>query len=59
MPYVNVEYLITAMEILPDAKAYYAGYENLCLLLINDSGSVVYVMGIESDKNKERMRTEI
>lgn len=59
LPCVKVEYLITAMEILPDAKAYYAGYENLCLLLINDSGSVVYAMGIEPDKNKERTRTEI
>ena len=59
LPCIKAEYLITAMEILPDAKAYYAGYENLCLLLINDSGSVVYVMGIEPDKNKERMRTEI
>lgn len=59
LPCIKAEYLITAMEILPDARAYYAGYENLCLLLINDSGSVVYVMGIEPDKNKERMRTEI
>lgn len=59
LPRVKVEYLITAMEILPNAKAYYAGYENLCLLMKNDSGSVVYAMGIEPDKNKERMRTEI
>lgn len=59
LPAIKVEYLIAAMEILPNAKAYYAGYKNLCLLLMDDSGSAVYIMGIEPNKDKERMRTEI
>lgn len=59
LPCIKVEFLIDAMEILPNAKAYYAGHGNLCLLLADDSGSVVYIMGIEPNKDKERMRTEI
>lgn len=59
LPYIKIEYLITAMEILPDAKAYYAGDKNCCLLLKDDNGSVVYVMGIEAASNKERIRTKL
>lgn len=59
LPYIKLEFLIAAMEILPNAKAYCAGYENLCLFLKSDNGSVVYCMGIEPSKNKERIRTEI
>lgn len=59
LPYIKIEYLITAMEILPDAKAYYAGDKNCCLMLKDDNGSVVYVMGIEAASNMERIRTKL
>lgn len=59
LPCIKVEFLIAAMEILPNAKAYYAGHGNSCLLLADDSGSVVYIMGVKPNKNKERARTEI
>ncbi len=59
LPCIKLEFLITAMEILPDAKAYLAGSENLCLFLKSDNGSVVYCMRIEPSKDKERIRTEI
>lgn len=59
LPYIKIEYLIAAMEILPDAKAYYAGYKNCCLLLKDDNGSVVYIIGIEAASNKERIRTKL
>lgn len=58
-PYIKIEYLITAMEILPNAKAYFAGSKNCCLLLKDNTGSVVYVMGIEAPPNVERIRTEL
>lgn len=57
LPYIKVEYLIAALEILPGAKAYYAGHKNLSLLLANDNGSAVYIMGAKP--GMERARTEI
>lgn len=59
LPYIKIEYLIAAMEILPDAKAYYAGYKNCYLLLKDDSGSVVYIMGTKAASDKERIRTKL
>ena len=59
LPCIKVEYLIAGMEILPDAKAYYAGHNNRCLLMKNDSGSVVYITGMKPDSDEERTRTEI
>lgn len=59
LPNIKVEYLITAMEIMPDAKAYYAGFENCCLLLKDNTGSVVYIMGITVSSNVERIRTKL
>lgn len=59
LPCVKVEYLIAGMEILPDAKAYYTGHNNCCLLMKNDSGSAVYIMGMKPESDEERTRTEI
>ncbi len=59
LPNIKVEFLIAAMEVLPDAKAYFAGHDNLCLLLRNDNDSAVYIMGIKPKKDSVKRRTEI
>lgn len=55
-PYVNMNFLIDAMEIvnLKTAKAYTTGYKNLSLLLIDEVGNYVYTMGISENKRREK-----
>lgn len=55
-PYVNMNYLVDAMEIvdLKTAKAYASGYKNLSLLLIDEAGNYVYTMGILGNKRREK-----
>lgn len=55
-PYVNMNFLIDAMEIvnLKTAKAYATGYKNLNLLLVDEAGNYVYTMGISGNKRREK-----